>query len=69
MKSPVSPLPDEDMHNATAALLRAAIRARKLAEQTGTEIVVMRDGKLVREIPATTATDSSKKNIDSVETK
>jgi len=36
----------------TAALLRAAKRARRLAQQTGTEIVVMRDGKLVREIPS-----------------
>jgi len=36
----------------TAALLRAAKRARKLAQQTGTEIVVVRDGKLVKEIPS-----------------
>ena len=44
-------LKDQDMENATAALLRAAKRARKLAQQTGTAIVVMRDGQLVREIP------------------
>jgi hypothetical protein len=42
---------DQDMDKATAALLRAVKRARKLAQQTGTAIVVMRDGKLVREIP------------------
>ncbi len=44
-------LSDPDMQKATAALIRASKRARKLAEQTGTEFVVMRDGKLVREIP------------------
>lgn len=37
---------------ATAALKRAAQRARELARQTGTKIVVMRDGKLVKETPA-----------------
>ena len=36
---------------ATAALIRAAKRARELARQTGTEFVVMRDGQLVREVP------------------
>lgn len=36
---------------ATAALVRAARKARELARQTGTEFVVRRDGKLVREIP------------------
>ncbi|MBX9724685.1 MAG: hypothetical protein K2X81_24990 [Candidatus Obscuribacterales bacterium] len=43
--------PDPDMENATIALIRASKRARQLAAQTGTEFVVMRDGKLVREIP------------------
>ena len=43
--------PDPDMENATIALIRAAKRARQLAAQTHTEIVVIRDGKLVREIP------------------
>ncbi len=42
---------DPDMENATAALIRAGKRARLLAAQTGTEYVVMRDGKLIREIP------------------
>ena len=36
---------------ATAALKRAAQRARELARQTGTKIVVMRDGELVKETP------------------
>ena len=48
-KQPVSRLPDADMQAASAALLRAARRAREIAQQTGTEVVVMRDGKLVEE--------------------
>lgn len=35
-----------------AALSRAAKKARELAHQTGTCIVVMRDGKLVEETPS-----------------
>ena len=31
----------------TAALIRAAKRAHKIAHQTGTKVVVMRDGKVV----------------------
>jgi argonaute-like protein implicated in RNA metabolism and viral defense len=44
-------LMDPDMQNATAALIRAAERAREIARRTGTAVVVMRDGQLVREIP------------------
>ncbi len=51
MKIPISHLPDKDMQNAPKALARAAKRAKELARQTGTEFVVMRDGKLIREIP------------------
>ncbi len=43
--------PDDDMQGVKAALLRAAKRARELARQTGTLIVVMRDGELVQEVP------------------
>jgi hypothetical protein len=45
----VSKLPDADMQAAPAALLRAGLRAREIARQTGTAVVVMRDGKLVEE--------------------
>jgi hypothetical protein len=45
----VSKLPDADMRAAPAALLRAGRRAREIARQTGTAVVVMRDGKLVEE--------------------
>jgi hypothetical protein len=44
-------LPDPDMGNATAALIRAAERAREIARQTGTAVVYIKDGKLVIEIP------------------
>lgn len=40
------------LDGATAALERAARRARELARQTGTKIVVIRDGELVKEAPA-----------------
>ena len=48
-KSLVSKLPDADMQAAPAALLRAGLRAREIARQTGTAVVVMREGKLVEE--------------------
>lgn len=45
----VSKLPDADMQGTLTALLRAAKKAREIARQTGTAIVVMRDGKLIEE--------------------
>lgn len=45
----VSKLPDADMQAAPAALLRAGWRAREIARQTGTAVIVIRDGKLVEE--------------------
>ena len=48
---------DPDMKNATAALLRAAKRARKIAQQTETAIVVVRNGQLVREAPYIVSTE------------
>jgi hypothetical protein len=50
-EQPVSRLPDADMQAAPAALLRAARCARDIARQTGTAVVVIRDGKLVEEPP------------------
>lgn len=46
-KVPVSKLVDPDMQAAPAALVRAAQRAHLIAHQTGTRVVVMRDGKVV----------------------
>ena len=43
-----SPNPDDtDTEGVTAALFRAAQRAHLIAHQTGTGVVVMRDGKVV----------------------
>ena len=44
-----SKLPNADMQGAPKALLRAARRAREIARQTGTAIVIVRDGVLVEE--------------------
>ena len=38
---------DPDMQGVPAALIRAAKRAHLIAHQTGTKVVVMRDGKVV----------------------
>lgn len=40
MKAPVSHLKDPDLQKAPQALLRAAEKARQLAEKTGTKFVV-----------------------------
>jgi hypothetical protein len=48
-KALVSKLPDADMQAVPAALLRAGRRAREIARQTGTAVVVTRDAKLVEE--------------------
>jgi hypothetical protein len=44
-----SKLPNADMQGAPKALLRAARRAREVARQTGTGIVIVRDGVIVEE--------------------
>ncbi|MBV5305227.1 MAG: hypothetical protein J0652_00895 [Desulfobulbaceae bacterium] len=45
----VSKLPDADMQAAPKALLRAAQRAREIAIQTNTPLVLVRDSVLVEE--------------------
>ena len=45
-KQPIEQAHDADLRFSSAALLRAALRARELAMKTGTAIVVSRDGKL-----------------------
>jgi hypothetical protein len=44
-----SQLPDADMQAVPRALARAAKRAREIARQTGTPLVIRRDGVLVEE--------------------
>lgn len=40
-----------DFRGSLAAIKRAAVRARQLAEQTGTDLIVVRAGKMVRVPP------------------
>lgn len=52
---------DPDIQTATAAVIRAAKLARKIAQQTETAIVVVRDGQLVREAPNTVPSEQREK--------
>ena len=56
----VSHLPDADMQAAPAALLRAAARAREIARQTQTGLVVVRNGAVVEESVNTNPADDPK---------
>lgn len=49
MRELESKLSDPDMQAAPRALLRAARRAREIARQTNTAIVIVRDGVLIEE--------------------
>ena len=57
MNQPVTPIDqlplgvDADLKGSLAAIRRAALRARKVAEQTGTDLIVVRSGQLVRVPP------------------
>ncbi|MBF0400368.1 MAG: hypothetical protein HQL90_06325 [Magnetococcales bacterium] len=51
---PLSQARDEDARHVEQALERAARRAREIAVQTRTALVVVRDGQLVREHPSQT---------------
>ena len=42
---------DADLKGSLAAIRRAALRARKVAEQTGTDLIVVRSGQVVRVPP------------------
>lgn len=48
---PLSEANDEDAKYVLVALMRAAARAREIAIQTNTHLVIMQDGKLVRIAP------------------
>jgi len=41
---------EQEIRDVQAALERAALRARRIAAQTGTALIVVKDGKLVREM-------------------
>ncbi|WP_295392391.1 hypothetical protein [uncultured Thiodictyon sp.] len=55
MKTPVSRLSDPDMQAAPVALMRAAERARHLAEQTGTRFVVRPPATLINDVLGSTS--------------
>ena len=42
---------DADLKGSLTAIRRAALRARQVAEQTGTDLIVMRSGQVVRVPP------------------
>lgn len=41
---------EQEIRDVQAALERAALRARRIAAQTGTALIIVKDGKLVREM-------------------
>ncbi len=55
---------DEDLRNALPAMQRAVQRARQIAAQTQTAIIVMRDGQMVREYPSLNDQNVSADNAD-----
>lgn len=44
----ISKAKDPDLRNALVALRRASLMARKTAIQTGTNIVLVKDGRMIR---------------------
>jgi hypothetical protein len=55
---------DEDLRNALPALQRAVQRARQIAAQTQTAMIVMCDGQMVREYPSLNDQNVSADNAD-----
>lgn len=53
-KRPISEARSADLRGSLPALRRAAARARQIAAQTGTAIVIQREGKLEHVYPAPT---------------
>lgn len=48
---PIPASADADLRGSWAAIRRAAERARQVAQQTGTDLIVVRAGKVVRVAP------------------
>ena len=47
---------DADLKGSLMAIRRAALRARQVAEQTGTDLIVVRSGRVVRVPPQSKTT-------------
>lgn len=47
----LTPGADADLNGSLLAIRRAALRARQVAEQTGTDLIVVRSGQVVRVSP------------------
>ncbi len=47
---------DADLKGSLAAMRRAALRARQVAQQTGTDLIVHRGGKVIRIKPSQSGT-------------
>ena len=56
MKQAIRRVQDADLAKVGAALKRAAARARKVAEQTNTPLVIYKDGRVIRKRVAHTKT-------------
>lgn len=48
---PISQAKDKDLRLSMVALKRAALHARELAERTGTELIISRNGVIERVAP------------------
>jgi hypothetical protein len=59
-----SKLPDADMQAAPRALRRAADHAREIARQTGTKLVIVRNGVLMEVDPDDASLDSEEGDPD-----
>lgn len=63
---PIENANNADLRGSLLALQRAALRARQIAAQTGTAVVVMRNGVLEHVYPQTGHTGSGLKDAVSV---
>ena len=59
MKAAMKRVLDEDLSKVGTALRRAARRARKMAEQTHTPLVIYEHGHVIRTRPSTTPSGST----------
>ena len=56
--------PSSPLTGVEPALRRAAARARQIAQQTHTPLVVFKDGRIERQLPDDQARQSSERKVD-----